>query len=347
MAGEVVFITGGNGHVGYKVIVLALQAGYKVRAAVRTQEKANTILSAPSLKALKAGDNLSFVIVPDLLAEGAYDEAIKGAEYAIHIASPITSGLTDPEDFKPKLIEPAVKGTLAILTAAQKTPTIKRVVITSSVVAQVAWHDFFEAETGIVINEKSRVPNPAGPYSGEFEAYAASKIFALNAAEEWRAHNKHDFSVVHVHPSFVLGKDELVADKEDFFRGTNRMALAQVLGQSLPYKSPRATILLDDTALAHVKALDTHKIPDGQSIVTSSVGPEGAVWDDANDIAKQLFPKAVESGFLPANGTIPGKVILVDSTKSQELLGYQYKGYKDQVNSVIGHYLELNGVAAA
>jgi len=87
---NIVFITGGSGHIGSRVIVDALQAGYSVRAAVRSQEKANKVLSIPSIRAINPGNKLEFVIVPDLLVDGAYDEAIKGATYVVHVASPIT-----------------------------------------------------------------------------------------------------------------------------------------------------------------------------------------------------------------------------------------------------------------
>lgn len=184
-AKKVVLITGANGHIGFRVVVFALQAGYKVKAAVRNQEKAHRISAAQSIKDLKEGgllddDSLTFCFVPDLLQPGAYDEAVKDVDYIIHIASPITSGIAE-DKYETHLIQPAVVGTLGIVTAAQTSPSVRRIVITSSVVALIPWHDFFEAETDTVFNEKSRIDDPSGPYKSEFEAYAASKVRALNA----------------------------------------------------------------------------------------------------------------------------------------------------------------------
>ncbi|KAF4983384.1 hypothetical protein F66182_17065, partial [Fusarium sp. NRRL 66182] len=142
MSSELVLITGGSGHIGYQVLVTALEAGYRVRAAVRNQAKADKIKSAPSIQALNPQDRLSFVEVADLTAPGAYDKAVEGVDLIIHVAAPITSSYEEGADFATHFIEPSVKGTLGILTAAQKTSSVRRVVITSSVVAIIPFADF-------------------------------------------------------------------------------------------------------------------------------------------------------------------------------------------------------------
>src|SRR5438034_10981539 len=107
MTSDLVLITGVTGHVGFRVLVFALEAGYRVRAAVRNQEKADTILAAPSIKALNPDSRLTFVFVPDILMDGAYDEAVKGVDSIIHIASPLASGISS-DNFETHLIQPAV-----------------------------------------------------------------------------------------------------------------------------------------------------------------------------------------------------------------------------------------------
>ncbi len=89
MAGEqLVLVTGGSGHLGFRVIAVALSSNYHVRAAVRSSEKAAQIKAAKSVQGYL--DKLEFVIVPDILADGAYDEAVKGVDYILHVASPIS-----------------------------------------------------------------------------------------------------------------------------------------------------------------------------------------------------------------------------------------------------------------
>lgn len=343
---KVVLITGANGHIGFRVVVLALQAGYKVKAAVRNQEKADRISAAQSIKDLGEldDDSLTFCFVPDLLKPGAYDEAVKDVDYIIHIASPITSGITE-DKYETHLIEPAVVGTLGIVTAAQTSPSVRRIVITSSVVAMIPWHDFFEAETDTVFNEKSRIDDPSGPYKSEFEAYAASKVRALNATTQLLSTSKPHFDVVHVCPSFVIGKDELVSDSANATAGTNGAALAQVLGVKQQWTTPSASVHLDDVALAHVKALDP-AIPSGYNLVLQSEGLQGTTWGDAIDIVKRRFPQALATagGILPNDGFAPTKRTKIDASETAKRLGISFKGYEEQIVSVVGHYLDLKGV---
>src|ERR1700760_4284201 len=99
-----------------------------------------------------------------MLVDGAYDKVVQGATYVIHVASPITSSYKEGDDFEKHFIEPAVKGTLNVLTASQKTSSVKRVVITSSVVAIIPWKDFTSGVSTTIFNEKSRTPFIPGPY---------------------------------------------------------------------------------------------------------------------------------------------------------------------------------------
>ena len=55
MAGDLILVTGGTGLIGIKVIQLALKAGYSVRAAVRSQAKADAVLATPTVKAINPG----------------------------------------------------------------------------------------------------------------------------------------------------------------------------------------------------------------------------------------------------------------------------------------------------
>lgn len=249
MAGELVFITGATGHIGFKTLVIALQAGFNVRAAVRSEAKSSQILSAPSIKALNPGSKLSFVVVPDLNAEGAYDEAVKGATYIIHIASPIVmKGEIIPENYKTELIDPAVADTVSVLKAAAKTTGIKRVVITSSIVALIEpkWLLEQEPPMGMVFDHNSRSQFPEGPYPTDFHAYNAGKIAALEATEAFIRDNKVNFDVTNINPSFIIGKNELVTNAEDFMMGTNLVALGVVLGKSVPYPVFGSSVHVDD-----------------------------------------------------------------------------------------------------
>lgn len=342
MSGDLVLITGVTGHLGFRTLILALQAGYRVRAAVRSQSKANTILSNPVFKALNRSSQLSFITVPDLTVTGAYDEAVKGVNHVIHIASPITNGQTTPEEFQERLITPAVKGTIGMLESALRTDTVSRIVITSSVVAQVPMADFM-GRPDYVVEASTRTVTPAGPFTNEFEAYAASKVTALNETEKWMAIQQPRFNVVHIHPSFIIGRDDLVTKSQNVMTGTNAVPLRIVLGNDAPHPTPGLSVHNDDVARVHVLALDS-TVQGNESFIVS-YNPEGTfdgtTWQDATDIVVREFPEAVAKGLLPNNGKIQSIPLRYDVRKTEETFGFKHQTYAEQVKSVVRHYLEL------
>lgn len=339
-----VLITGGTGHIGFKTLVTALKAGYRVRAAVRSESKKEEILSAPSIKELNPADKLTFVIVPNLMADGAYDEAIKGVNYILHIASPIVlKGEIKPEDYETTLVEPAVAGTVQILKAAVGSPGVKRVVITSSVVAIVPAKYMFETDVpeGLVFDHKSRLPSPSGPYPSDFHAYNAGKIAALQATEAFVRDQKPTFEVTNIHPGFVIGKNELVKDAKDITVGTNVVAMAPVLGAKSETPIVGSSVHVDDVAYMHVKALDP-TVPAG-SYIGHSDDYAGTVWQNATAITAEHFPKAVAKGILPNNGVQPTRKLRVNARTTEEVMQMKFLSYEEQVKSVVRHFLELKG----
>lgn len=347
MSKGLVLITGGTGHVGYRTLVTALQAGYRVRAAVRSESKKKELLSAPSIKELNPADKLTFVVVPDLMVDGAYNEAVKGVNYIIHLASPIPlKEEIKPEDYEKTLVEPAVAGTTNILEAALGSPDVKRIVITSSVVAMVSSKYMFEVDApdGFVVDHNSRLPPPSGPYPSDFHAYNASKTAALLATEAFIRDRKPHFDLTNIHPSFVIGKNELVKDAKDITLGTNAVAIGPVLGNKSDTPIVGSSVHVNDIAFMHVKALDP-TVPAG-SYIGNSDDYAGTVWQNATGIAAEHFPKAVARGILPNNGTQPTRKIRVNARRTEEVMGFKFLSFEEQVTSVVKHYLELKGEKA-
>lgn len=90
------------------------------------------------------------VVVPNIEAPGAYDEAVKGVDGIIHAASPVIFSWNDPSE----VIDPAVNGAIGILTSALKYgKDVKRVVLTSSKVAIVMENELEEDTDGKVYDE--------------------------------------------------------------------------------------------------------------------------------------------------------------------------------------------------
>lgn len=73
--GSLVLVTGANGYIGSHAADQLLGLGYRVRAAVRSSERAKWM---KDLFAPYGEGNLEFFEVPDMTKDGAFDEAVKG-----------------------------------------------------------------------------------------------------------------------------------------------------------------------------------------------------------------------------------------------------------------------------
>ena len=335
---KLVLVTGATGFIGFRTLIETLKAGYRVRAAVRNESGIQKIKAAPSTQQYPS--QLEFVLVPDISTEDAYDEAVKGVDYVIHLASPTTNFETAPDEdgYDAALIQPAVRGTMNMIKAAAKySPTTKRIVITASMVSIVKWSDVF-SETGTVFDERSRTPFVKGPFGGLFPAYGASKVAALNATEEYMRTANLPFDINHISPAFVIGKNELATTRAEVLAGTNRAALGHVLGSDYG-PTPSTSVFVDDVAKMHVLALDP-KVPGGQLFLGVS-DDSNTRWEDAGDIVKRHFPEAVEKGTFSLAGKNPTKRLVFDNGFTKKTLGIEFVGFEEQVKSVAGHYLEL------
>jgi nucleoside-diphosphate-sugar epimerase len=130
MSQPLIFITGATGFIGAHVVTQALDAGYKVRLSVRKESQISSLEKLFS----KHATNLEFVVVPDFVSPGVFDKALQEVTYVFHLASPMPGKGTD---FESDYLNPAVQGTIALLDAAKKVATIKRVVVVSSLLALV------------------------------------------------------------------------------------------------------------------------------------------------------------------------------------------------------------------
>jgi nucleoside-diphosphate-sugar epimerase len=181
----------------------------------------------------------------------------------------------------------------------------------------------------------------AEAYEGVFDAYIASKIMAHVAADDFMKDNKVSFDLVRVHPGYTMGAHELDTARSHMFGGTNGALLGTALGNI--EKGPKLTgqVLLEDVALAHVKALKPEVASNGDNIIVAGNGGVGIPWDDVADAVKLAFPKEVESGVLKPTTGQENFFTKYDVSLSEKAVGYKYSGAKEMVESVVGQYLAL------
>ena len=271
-AGDLVLLTGATGFVGFRTLRTTLEHGYNVRAVFRSESKAQAILSNPALKE-KTSSNLTTAVVPDFLAPNAFDEVVKGVKYIIHIASPLPPTSIEGLDLKAAVVDPAVQGTLGVLESAKKAGGVERIVITSSVVATVPTPLLLGTPfPGQKFGPTFRADDIPAPYMNMgIVAYVASKIAALRRAEEWIAAQKPEFDVIHIHPSYVLGRDDSTTTVAAFANGTNRLALDPILGKTAEQPLTPTMVHVDDVAAAHVLALNP-SVSGNRSFILSTKG---------------------------------------------------------------------------
>ncbi|KAH8806109.1 hypothetical protein F5884DRAFT_903033 [Xylogone sp. PMI_703] len=337
MSKSFILITGSTGMVGFSVLLLALQTGYRVRAAVRNQAGFDKIRSNPLVKLYV--HNLESFIVPDITVPGAYDEAVKGVEYIIHVASPLA--LPHITDFENELIKPALQGTVGMLESAHKVTGIKRIVITTSVAAVVPISPAHGSED-VTYNEKSRAPSPTGPYQNVLEAYYASKILALNATEDFVKEKQPAYDVINIGPGYIVGRDNTVTDVSNITKGTNGVAIGHILGQPSPFPINSVMIHLEDVAKLHVQALNP-AIKGNQYFMATAHSPDGVEWGSVVEIVKRRYPKEAAEGLFKLDAPLSTDWVKSDSSHTEKTFGFKFKTFEEAIVSVVDHYLELAG----
>lgn len=327
-------ISGATGYVGFRVLIVALEAGYSVRCVVRSQAGADRLLANPVIKQLSPNRSLYFTIVPDFAVEGAFHQPLRGITYVIHVASPVPGpGKTDWER---DLIEPAVQGTIGLLSSAKENPSVKRIVITSSVAGIVPYPVLtFGDKTSKIWTADDRIPVDRGPYKDHTQAYNASKAMALEEIANFMELEKPNFDVINIFPGWVIGRNDLARDPTGTVTGSNSAALGHVFG----HKSTRATAPIvghvNDVARAHVYTLRS-EVQGNQNFGVCL----DSDWSLALEIVKENFPQEVEDGIFALNGNQPNVKLRFDSSRTEEILGFNLVNFESQVVSVARHYLE-------
>ena len=332
-----VFITGASGHIGFAILTLLIQKGYQVRVSSRKLATAQKLKELPLVNPYV--DQISFIEIPDVLADNAYDEAIKDVEYIMHIASPLPDDTHTGTDFNVEkyYVEPAVQGNIGLLKAAQKSSTVKRVVITSTVAV-------LEAKDGhkeIGPDDLAPVPTVKDIPQHPWAAYGASKRLANAAADEYVKGNKLHFDVVHILPSYVQGRNEPVTSSRELVDrpSSNQTMIRFLLGHKESEPRPTDFVLVDDVAAVHVAAMEAMDIKTCERFIAAS--PTPVTWAEVEKVVKTLFPKEVENGILPLGGETPDRPMGFDSSKTTERLGIEFHGIEEMVKSLVGQYVEL------
>jgi dihydroflavonol-4-reductase len=248
-----VLVTGVSGFVGQHCAAELLKQGYAVRGSLRNLSKADGVTRGIETEVDPQG-NLEYCKL-DLMLDDGWLQAMQGCDYVLHVASPYVG--KEPKD-ENELIKPAVEGTLRALKAA-KTAGIKRMVLTSSMVAMLG-----EANGSLELNQDSWT-NIDTPYA---TAYMKSKTLAEKSAWDFIKQQEGDdtLELVVINPGPIYGPT-LSGD----LSGESMAMVKKMITGKVPV-FPKAAINMSDVrdvAQIHVQALENIQA-NGQRFIVST-----------------------------------------------------------------------------
>lgn len=324
-----VLITGATGFVASEIVRQLLEQGYRVRGTTRDPQAAAASGELTSLRG--AADRLELVAA-DLNDAAGFDAAVAGCEYVIHVASPYTLNVSDPQR---DLVDPAVNGTIAVLAAA-RAAGVRRVVLTSSFAA-IGSHARPQPYTEADWNDGASL---------DHSPYSYSKTMAERAAWEYVEREQPGFDLVSINPTVVIGPTLVrrVNESYGFFIGMTDGSQPAIVAIDHPGVDVR------DVALAHILAME-NPAASGRYLLSSGNFTLRQIADSA--IAHGLDEKyrlpgvRLDRGFgvtlsriaipFQSKGTRAflhetlGKHWLVDASKSQRELGLVYRDMDDTI----------------
>ncbi|XP_056164340.1 phenylacetaldehyde reductase-like [Syzygium oleosum] len=192
---KVVCVTGGAGYVASWLIKLLLQSSYTVKATVRSPVTGDP-RKTQHLLALEGAKERLHLFKAELLEDGSFDSIVDGCRAVFHTASPVVFSASDPQA---EIVDPAVRGTLNVLKSCAKVPSIKRVVVTSSM-ASVVYNG--KPLTSDVVVDETWFSDPVFCEQSKLW-YVLSKTLAEKAAWEFAKEKRID--LVMMNPGHVIG----------------------------------------------------------------------------------------------------------------------------------------------
>ena len=277
-----VLVTGVTGYVASWIVKYLLEDGYTVHGTVRSVAKKEKYAHLTAIEEETKGTLKLFEA--DLEVEGSFIEAMKGCELVIHTASPFfVSGIKNAEE---QLIKPAVNGTSNVLETASATPTVKRVVLTSSCAAIYGDNEDMKETPNFKFDES--IWNTSS--SLNHQPYSYSKTMAERKGWEIAGKQKQ-WDLVTINPAFIMGPS--LTQRTD---STSIQTMIQLGNGTFKMGAPDfyfGFVDVRDVARAHIKA-GIKKEASGRHILCKK---SGSFLDLARllskhfDAKKYKFPK--------------------------------------------------------
>jgi len=305
----IVLVTGINGYIGSHVADQFLVAGHDVRGTARTIEKGQVIKEALTEK--HGESRVEILAVPNIAADGAFDQAVKGVHAVAHVAS-ILSFDKDAS----KVVPDTIASTISILKSCLNEPTVKSFVYTSSSIATC--HPIPNVKRYIDSNswndEDARdawKPELEWQEGHQWIVYGASKTEAERAVWKFRDEESPAFTVNAVLPATTFGP----VLSRDAITSSGSFVKMIYEGHILPIQDlpPQYWVDVRDVGRLHVAAV---KFPDvnGRRIFA---WVDGWNWNRVLKVLRELRPDHKFTNDIPDLGE---DMTSIDNTEDEKLL---------------------------
>jgi len=199
-----------------------------------------------------------------------------------------------------EVIKPTIQGTLNILEVAAKTPSVKRVVITSSAAAvmDIATTN----DLSVVYDENSW--NPATEEEAEtskagYLGYLVGKTRAEQAAWDFVQSKKPSFDIVVLNPSYVFGPFVHHVDKISELNMSSKYVFNFITGEKEDDFPMSSYIDVRDAAEAHILVYENPKSGNQRYVL----GAGGWTAQEIVEIAHKHFPGQIPAKIIGAPGS--------------------------------------------
>lgn len=333
---QTVLVTGGTGYIGAWLVKELLEKGYSVRMTVRDTSRKEKYQKLEEI-GRKANGKLE-IWEADLLKEGSYDMAARGADALIHVASPFKLRIKDAQK---ELLDPALLGTRNVLQAASASGTIKKVVLTSSVAA-ISGDNKDMKDKGLSVLTEEHFNTSS---SAKHQPYSYSKLMAEK--EAWKiAKEQNHWKMVVINPSFVMGPALINSSESESLN-----FMRDILKGKFFFGAPDlwfGFVDVRDVAHAHILALENdtasgrHILAERCMSVMDLCAIIGKQFPGKYRLPKMKAPKPLLMLIGGLFGVTPkfvkrnvGYPIRYDTTRSQESLGLTYRSMEDTVREMV------------
>ncbi|KAL5347324.1 hypothetical protein ACLOAV_007635 [Pseudogymnoascus australis] len=333
MSHNTVLLTGGTGSLGASILAQLISKGHSVTAVIRSIKKSASFLTKQYASQVNSGQ-LKLVEVPDMTVPHAFDDLVKTVDAIIHVATPLADS-----DFQRTIINATLAINENIFAASLKAPSVKRIIITGSIVSTMNLPDTLFRPITVSADDYSTITNEQG-LSSLPAAYQYAKTSSEKKAWEFIKTTKPSFDLVVLLAPAITGK----CIQEGFAPSKTALGgMAEIYQNVFDVETPGLVFPfvmdVEDVASIHVKSLDL-KVPGNERYLFHSSHPQ-----DSAEVAKmireeypQLRNRVPEVGEDRAESPVKVKV---DTSKSDRVFGGPWKDWWESAKDIVDDIIKF------